>query len=226
MSGRMEPTVWKQKKTACTLGILAALPVLLLLLLLHWKEQEIQQRLAEQVLRFQVRANSDSRADQADKLAVRDAVLASVKELFAEEQKEEKGTDETAAAADKAAGKRILEHHLEEIGRTAEEALRQRGTWLPVTAVVRKVWFPQKTYGELTLPCGSYEALQITIGEGRGHNWWCMLYPSLCFTDALRAVPVPEEEEKLQTILDDEGYDALFRRGKIRFSFFFKKFLE
>ena len=70
-------------------------------------------------------------------------------------------------------------------------------------------YFPTKVYGDLTFPCGTYEAFRIVIGDGAGKNWWCVLYPSLCFVDATWGVVPEESKEELRTILDEDTYAAL-----------------
>ena len=69
--------------------------------------------------------------------------------------------------------------------------------------------FPEKSYGEYTFPAGKYQALQIVIGEGKGQNWWCVLYPNLCFTDSLRAVVPEEGKEQLKEVLTEEEYEEI-----------------
>lgn len=141
-------------------------------------------------LRLHIRAASDTAEDQALKLLVRDALV-----------------EETAALAGDAAGKSdaetILRENLPALAHTAREALRQAGCGDPVSVRLGQAWFNTRRYstaaGELTLPAGRYDALTVTIGEGEGHNWWCVLYPSLClpaasegslslYTDAEQAV--------------------------------------
>ena len=114
---------------------------------------------------------------------------------------------------------RIL-RHLPELETCAEKVLRERNCSQSVEVSFGESWFPQKTYGEYTFPSGNYEALKVTIGEGDGHNWWCMLYPSMCFPDTFHAVPDEEGEKTLEKVLSDEAYDSVLRHGKLRFSFF------
>lgn len=133
------------------------------------------------VVRFHVKANSDTRKDQDNKLAVRDALLEKMEELLDEN-----------SDSDKEETEKILRRHLPELETCAEKVLRERNCSQSVEVSFGESWFPQKTYGEYTFPSGNYEALKVTIGEGDGHNWWCMLYPSMCFPDAFHAVPDEE----------------------------------
>ena len=76
-------------------------------------------------------------------------------------------------------------------------------------AKLTKSYFPQKTYGDVTFPAGEYEALHIEIGRAKGHNWWCVLYPNLCFVDATNAVVPKKSKEKLKSVLDEEEYEMV-----------------
>ena len=140
---------------------------------------------------------------------MRDALLEKMEELLDEN-----------SDSDKEETEKILRRHLPELETCAEKVLRERNCIQSVEVSFGESWFPQKTYGEYTFPSGNYEALKVTIGEGDGHNWWCMLYPSMCFPDAFHAVPDEEGEETLEKVLSDEAYDSVLRHGKLRFSFF------
>jgi len=125
------------------------------------------------VLRLHVLAASDSDEDQAHKLAVRDSLLQKSEELF-------------GSAADVEQAILLAEEHLEEMEQTAEQTLRQRGCADKVNARVVTTGFDTRSYGQNTLPAGQYRALQVIIGEGKGHNWWCVMYPPLCLPTACK----------------------------------------
>jgi stage II sporulation protein R len=129
------------------------------------------------LIRFHVIANSDSVYDQAVKLKVRDAVLDQINDSLAE-----------AASKEEAAG--ILSKESDAIIETANEVLRTEGVSYRATAKLGTSVFPTKTYGNLTLPAGKYNAYRIILGEGKGKNWWCVLYPPLCFVDITDDVAV------------------------------------
>ena len=93
----------------------------------------------------------------------------------------------------------------------------------PVTAAVTTCWFPDKTYGDVTFPAGNYEALRIEIGSAKGHNWWCVLYPSLCFRDAANAVVPNEGKEKLKHVLTEEEYSEITAGTEFKISWYFWK---
>lgn len=124
-------------------------------------------RTREQVLRLHVIANSDSAADQAVKLRVRDAVLAETEALF-------------AAAENAADAMEKIAPLLPAIEKTAAETLRRSGCRDRVQVRLTRAYFDTRAYGSVLLPAGKYHALQIVLGEGAGHNWWCVLFPPLC----------------------------------------------
>ncbi len=139
-----------------------------------WLGRE-QQGLADSVIRFHVIANSDSEADQALKLAVRDRVLARAEELYPQ--------DATLAQAQTA-----LEGHLNALAAAGREVVEEQGYDYPVTARLEDCWFPTKEYEGFALPAGNYTALRVVIGEGRGQNWWCVAFPPLCLGAASETV--------------------------------------
>ena len=136
-----------------------------------------------EVLRLHVLAASDDPVDQAHKLAVRDSLLAKSGELFASAQDVEQAIVQAG-------------EHLEEIEQTARQTLRRRGCADKVSARVVTTGFDTRSYGGNTLPAGQYRALQVVIGEGKGHNWWCVMYPPLCLPAACKQ----EEQSGLEDI--------------------------
>ena len=90
-------------------------------------------------------------------------------------------------------------------------------------AKVTSCYFPDKRYGDIIFPEGEYEALRITLGSGKGHNWWCVLYPSLCFRDAANAVVPNEGKEKLKHVLTEEEYSEITAGTEFKISWYFWK---
>lgn len=172
------------------------------------KQLRLQQDLADAVLRFHVVANSDSDRDQELKLRVRDAVL----DYFAEEMPE--STDASQAAA-------WAREHTDEIEDVGRKTLAQAGSDEPVSAAVTTCFFPDRTYGDLTFPAGNYEALRVEIGAAQGHNWWCVLYPNLCFLDSANAVVPDEGKQKLKSVLTEEEYSDLSAASPFKIGWFF-----
>lgn len=122
------------------------------------------------LIRFHVIANSDSPSDQALKYLVRDRVIALVEQRLAE----------TSGLAE---SREILLENLAEIEATARKVLEEEGCPYNVSAFYGQYDFPTRYYGALSLPAGRYEAVRLVIGQGKGANWWCVLFPPLCFVD-------------------------------------------
>lgn len=167
-----------------------------------------QKKLAEEVLRFHVLANSDSREDQALKMKVKETVISYMKE----ELPATKSADET---------KNWVKAHETDLEKVAEKVIRDAGYQYSVTAKLATSYFPDKTYGDVTFPRGNYEALRIEIGEAKGRNWWCVLYPNLCFIDAVHAVVPEEGKEELRTVLEEEEYEMVTAATKFKIKWFF-----
>lgn len=157
-----------------------------------------QESLAEEVLRFHVLANSNTEDDQALKLLVRDEILSYIEETMEGESTESlNGTQEW------------VEEHLEEIIEVAQTVVVEEGYEYIVNGRMTEEYFPVKVYGDLTFPEGRYLALKIEIGEAAGENWWCCLYPSLCFIDTTYGVVSEEGKEDLQEVLTEDEYGLL-----------------
>lgn len=150
----------KTWEAALMFGVLAAVVTA------GWLGRE-QKELAGSVIRFHVIANSDSAEDQALKLAVRDAALARAEELYPQ--------DATLAQA-----RAALEGNLNLLAAAGREVVEERGYDYPVAASLEDCWFPTREYEGFALPAGNYTALRLTIGEGKGQNWWCVAFPPLC----------------------------------------------
>lgn len=178
-----------------------------------WRQQQekdpLQPAIAGKILRFHVLANSDSTQDQNLKEKVRDAIGAYIEPYLADADSLEQT-------------RTIVGEHMEEIVDTAEAVIVAEGYDYKVDAEITRTDFPVKTYGEYTFPAGEYEALEVTIGEGTGHNWWCVLYPNMCFRGSVYEVVEEDAKEALQEVLSPEEYEDVFQSGKfeIRFKLF------
>ena len=162
-----------------------------------------QSALAGRVVRLHVIAHSDSGADQALKLRVRDAVLAAAAPCL-------------EGAADRQAAEALLSAHLEELADAGAAAVTEAGYSYPVTVSLSDSWFPTKAYDSFSLPAGTYRALRVVIGDGAGQNWWCVVFPPLCFgtvtefADAAAVAGLSEDQISLITA-GDGGYVLKFR---------------
>lgn len=173
-------------------------------------EQEIQQGIAGEIFRLHVIANSDTQKDQELKLEVKNQVVDFLEETVGETH----SAEET---------KEAVLTHLAQIEEEARDTVEEKGYDYPVQAVVEKTYFPEKTYGDCTFPAGEYEALIIRIGDAKGKNWWCVLYPSLCFLDDTYAVVTEEKKEELQKVLTREEFLEVMQspqeKKKVRIGF-------
>ena len=167
----------------------------------------------DKLIRFHVIANSDSDEDQAVKLLVRDEVI----DYINVQLKDATGIDEA---------RDILKDNIEEVNNIAVNILRENGFDYEANTMISNENFPDKVYGDYLFPQGNYEAFRIIIGNGEGHNWWCVLYPSLCFADALEPSMTEEGEEKLQQVLDEDAYDLLLHPQKLKIRFRLEFFLR
>ena len=154
---------------------------------------------SDNVFRLHILANSDSETDQNLKLCVRDKVLEYTECLY-------KNADNLQNA------EQLTKESLQDIANVAQREVLDNGYSYQVKAEVRKIHFDTRCYENVTMPSGDYEALRITIGEGKGHNWWCVMYPSLCVGAATNYEELKDKttdnEYKMMT---DGGYDVQFK---------------
>ena len=172
------------------------------------RQYQMQHRLAEKVLRFHVLANSDAVWDQNLKLEVRDAIGSYM-------QEEMKGIESKATCES------FVVEKIPEIERVAEQVVENAGFAYEVHAELAECEFPVKTYGAYTFPAGNYDALKVTIGEGKGQNWWCVMYPNMCFENSMYEVVNEKSEETLRAVLDEEEYNAVLNSGNYEVRFWF-----
>ena len=171
-------------------------------------QAKLQEHLAQEVLRFHILANSDSEEDQALKMDVKEQVLAFLKNSMPDGMDVEETEEWMRRNTDK----------LEETGK---KTILLAGKDYPVSAAVTTCYFPEKTYGDVTFPAGNYKALRIEIGAAKGHNWWCVLYPNLCFTDATNAVVPEEGKEELKNVLTEEEYSKVTAQSNFKIKWYF-----
>lgn len=186
----------------------------------------LQKSISGKVLRFHVLANSDRDADQQIKLAVRDEVLRWLEIQLAEAGYEDKetGSKYSAKQMELEGVEKQIEKLLPKIEQTSERILKRAGFTYGARAELKEVYFPKRTYGNYTFPEGNYKALRILLGEAGGENWWCVLFPKLCFLDCVHAVFPEESQEQLRGILTEEEYESLFDPQKDAYRICFKYF--
>ncbi|MCI8962378.1 MAG: stage II sporulation protein R [Eubacterium sp.] len=157
---------------------------------------KMQRDIAEQVIRLHVVANSDSEEDQQLKLEVKEEVVQMLRDELIQ--------DTTVISA-----QQTLRDHLSEVEQVASDYIQRNGYDYEVKAELGTCYFPVKQYGDMTFPAGEYKALKVNIGRHEGKNWWCVMYPTLCFVDSTYQIVPEESKEKLKENLSEEEYESL-----------------
>ncbi|WP_097026604.1 stage II sporulation protein R [Clostridium peptidivorans] len=161
------------------------------------KTSFMQKKIANKLIRFHVIANSDLNNDQKLKLKVRNEVL----KYMTPKLKNSKSLDDS---------RKIIIENDDEIRKISERVIKENGYKYALDTTLSHENFPVKTYGSITLPAGEYEAYRIIIGEGKGQNWWCIMFPPLCFVDITKGNIAQEETEKeMKAVFTDEEYKAV-----------------
>lgn len=173
----------------------------------------LQRGISREVLRFHVLANSDREEDQQIKIKVRDDVLEWLEGQLTLEEENDLQLMESR-----------IQELLPEIEKKTESILKKNGFDYGAQARMEKTYFPERTYGTCTFPAGEYTALRILLGDARGQNWWCILFPRLCFLDCVHAVLPRQSQEQLQKVLTEEEYESLFDPSKDEYKISFKYF--
>ena len=147
-------------------------------------------QISDEVFRLHILANSDLDEDQNLKLKVRDRVLEYTEDLFKKAQSKEEAES-------------LISDNIQSIADTAYDEVLRNGYDYTVSAEITNMYFTTRYYENYTLPSGMYDALRITIGKGEGHNWWCVMYPSICISS------VEEQDSKAKDVFDEQQYDIV-----------------
>jgi stage II sporulation protein R len=158
--------------------------------------EDINRGLSDNLIRLHVVASSDSPEDQSLKKNVRDAVLAYMEQ-------------ELDGSKDVEESKAIISNRIDDIKAVAQKEIASQGRDEEVQVMLGKYPFPTKAYGDIMLPAGNYQALRVVIGNGTGENWWCVLFPPLCFVDVTHGVVPDSVKEDLKQVLSEEEYDIV-----------------
>lgn len=170
--------------------------------------------ISDSVFRLHIIANSDSKEDQDLKLLVRDNVLKYMKEISTDVSSKEEIIS-------------LMEEHLDNFKSIAISTIRENGFDYDVNLRIGKFDFPTKTYGDISLPSGMYDALRIEIGDAIGQNWWCVMFPTLCFVDVSSGSLDSDSKAILEGSLNDEGFDLVSENNsKSKFKFKIVEFFE
>ncbi len=167
----------------------------------------VSNQIANGVFRLHVIANSDSDEDQNLKYIVRDAILSHINEI-----------GKTASSKEELVN--MLD--LTDIQNIAKQTILNHGYDYDVSVEIGNFSFPTKTYGDISLPAGFYDALRVKIGSANGHNWWCVMFPPLCFVDVSSGIVPAESKESLQSSMDTEEYQLISNQDNNEIKFKFK----
>lgn len=170
----------------------------------------VSEDIASSVFRLHVIANSDSKEDQALKLKVRDELLSYMNTL-------------SQNATSKQEVIELAKEHEETLKQIALTTIHENGFDYDVQIEIGISDFPTKYYGDIALPAGTYDALKVKIGKSQGQNWWCVMFPPLCFVDVSSGIVPDSSKQELQENLNDEEYDLISKtEEKEEISFKFK----
>ena len=165
--------------------------------------------LENSIFRLHVIANSDSEEDQNLKYIVRDNLIEYMNNLCSEVETKEEAIE-------------IAKEHLDDFYGIAKETITNNGYDYDVSVEIGNFDFPTKTYGDISIPAGYYDALRVKIGKAEGQNWWCVMFPPLCFVNISSGI-VPEESKKvLENELSDEEYSLVSNSSSKGIQFKFK----
>ena len=175
-----------------TITILAAFIISFIYIIHPYIEDNIliKNPFKDEIIRFHVRANSDLEEDQTLKLKVRDEILEVMDRKF-----------ENVSTLDES--RIVIENSMSEIKAIAEEVIQNNEKNYPVEVFLGMDNFPIRRYGNMIFPQGEYETLLVTIGDGQGQNWWCVMFPPLCFVDITHSVAFNAEGDLDQYIIDE-----------------------
>ena len=176
--------------------LLLIVSVLFLLLSAYSYVNAVSNNLADSVFRLHVIANSDSKEDQELKYKIRDKFIEYMNTLTNDMNSKEEVIE-------------IAKAHLEDFKEIAQNVVKENGYNYDVNVKIGNFSFPTKTYGDISFPAGFYDALKVEIGKAEGQNWWCVMFPPLCFVDVTSGVVPEESKENLQENLGDEEYELI-----------------
>lgn len=169
----------------------------------------ISSDLENSIFRLHVIANSDSNEDQNLKYIVRDNLIAYMNELSANSKTKEEAIQ-------------IAKEHSDEFYNIAKKTIIDNGYNYDVTVEIGNFDFPTKHYGDISIPAGYYDALRVKIGEAQGQNWWCVMFPPLCFVNVTSGIVPEESKELLESELNEEEYDIISNKNSSKIKFKFK----
>lgn len=156
----------------------------------------VSSEISNSVFRLHVIANSDSEEDQNLKYKVRDSLLEYMNSLCSNVSSKQEAIS-------------IVQNHVEDFKNIAKRVISDNGYEYTVSVEIGQYDFPTKEYGDITLPAGMYDALRVKIGSATGHNWWCVMFPPLCFVDVSSGVVPDSSKELLEENMSEEEYNLI-----------------
>lgn len=175
----------------------------------HNYASAISTNLSEAVFRLHVLANSNSDEDQSLKLKVRDSLLNYMNNICSN-------------CSTKSEAISLANEHKKDFQRIAENTIIKNGYNYSVKINIDNFYFPTKNYGDISLPAGFYDALRVEIGDAKGKNWWCVMFPSLCFIDVSSGIVDDKAKENLEENLDYESYNIISNNNNSEIKLKFK----
>ena len=176
----------------------------------------VSNSISDSVFRLHVIANSNSKEDQDLKLEIRDNLLNYMNSILLNTNSKKEAIN-------------IAKNHTEEFYKIAQDTISKYGYNYPINISIGKSDFPTKIYGDVSLPAGVYDALKVEIGSAKGKNWWCVMFPPLCFVDISSGIVPDESKELLEDELKSEEYDLITSTDNskdISFKFKIVEFIE
>lgn len=156
----------------------------------------VSENLSNSVFRLHVIANSDTQEDQNLKYIVRDKLIEYMNTLNESNSSKEEVI-------------KIAQDNLKNFKQIAENTIREQGYSYPVEVEIGNFEFPTKTYGDISFPAGYYDALRVKIGKAKGKNWWCVMFPPLCFVDVTTGIVPDNSKDDLKQNLSNEEYKII-----------------
>ena len=169
----------------------------------------VSTNLSDSVFRLHIIANSDSKEDQDLKYIVRDNLIQYMDKLC------ENCSSKTEVIE-------IAKNNISNFKQIAEDTVKEQGFSYDVNVEIGNFEFPTKSYGDISFPAGYYDALKVKIGNSSGQNWWCVMFPPLCFVNTTTGLVPTESKENLEENLSDEGYKIVSDSDNSNIAFKFK----
>lgn len=171
--------------------------------------ETVSTEISDSVFRLHVIANSDSKEDQDLKYKVRDNLINYMNNICTNCKSKEEAIN-------------IVTTNQNEFQKIAEQTIRDNGFNYTVKIEIGNFEFPTKNYGDISLPSGYYDSLRVKIGNASGQNWWCVMFPPLCFIDVTSGVVPEESKEELKENMTEEDYALISETDDMELNFKFK----